>query len=113
MEDYDKERLAPRYGFEVAIEVTDLASGNQVKGRTRDLGLFGCGIKALSDFPRGARVRVRLIHGATEMSALGRIVYSRPELGMGIVFATIESKDEQVLLKWIVEFIELQGPRHS
>jgi hypothetical protein len=103
MLEFEKKRQVPRYGLAVDAEVTDLESGVQLRGRTTDVAMFGCGVIALSDFARGTRVRVRLIRAGTEIIAFGRIVYARSDLGMGIAFTTVEPRYERALTEWIDE----------
>jgi hypothetical protein len=110
MSDTAKLRQAARYGLKVTAEVTDLQSEVQRQGQTSDVSLHGCGIVAMSDFSQGTRVRVRLLREDLEIVALGRVVYSRPDLGMGIAFTTLEPKDERALAEWIDE---LPGSRNA
>ena len=50
---YEDLRLAPRYSFLVDIEVTDVLSEIQIRGRTNDLSLFGCGANNLEALSEG------------------------------------------------------------
>jgi hypothetical protein len=53
---YEDLRLAPRYSFIADIEVTEVLSEIQIRGRTNNLSLFGCGvnnIEALSEGTEG------------------------------------------------------------
>jgi hypothetical protein len=106
-----KQRRKMRYRVEVDIEATDPECVIRLRARTSTLSAYGCGIGTLSSFPQGATVRVRLMHRNAEMVALGRVVYSRPDLGTGIAFITMESSDECILREWIDEFMDLQTPR--
>lgn len=110
MTEYSPQRQAVRYGLNIEAEVTNLQSEIQLRGQTSDVALFGCGITALSDFPQGTRVRVKLIRADLEVVALGRVVYSRSDLGMGIAFTRIEPSDERILAEWIDEHISPSNP---
>ena len=46
-------RLQPRYPFAADIEVIDVQSGAQIKGRVKDLSLSGCGENPVTPFPMG------------------------------------------------------------
>ena len=102
MED-ENHRLTPRYSFVVDIEVTDLQSGTQIRERAKDLSLFGCGVDTLKPFARGTRVRIKLSHGGADVVALATVAYARPNMGMGVVFTSIEPEDERILKGWIAE----------
>jgi hypothetical protein len=100
---YSVARQAPRYPCAVNVDVVDLRSESHLNGQTKDLSRFGCGIDSLQGFAQGSRVRIKLSYQGAEMTALGRIIYSRPDLGMGIVFTFVETNDERILDGWISE----------
>ena len=106
MED-ENHRLTPRYSFVVDIEVTDLQSGTQIRERAKDLSLYGCDVNTLKPFPKGTRVRIKLSHGGADVAALGRVAYARPDMGMGVVFTSIEPEDERILEGWIAELMRI------
>jgi hypothetical protein len=111
MAEYNIQRLKMRYRCEVDVELTGLECGIRVRTRTSTLSAGGCGISTLSSFPRRTTVKVKLIHNNVEMVALGRVVYSRQDLGMGIAFISMDASDERILCEWIEDFMELQNPR--
>ncbi len=103
--EYEYPRLAPRYPFVADIQVTDVQSEIQIAGRAKDLSLFGCGVDTFTPFPKGTRVRIKLSHGGADVAALARVAYARPELGMGVVFTTVEPEDDRILQGWIAELM--------
>jgi len=105
--EYEIARRTPRYSFVVDVEVADLQSEIQIRERTTTLSLFGCGINTSKGFPPGTRVRIKLSHRGAEMSALGRVAYARPGVGMGVVFTTVEPEEGRVLEQWIAELASL------
>jgi hypothetical protein len=94
---------ARRYFFNASIELTDLQSETQTKEQTRDLSLFGCHVDALKPLPPGTKVRIKILHRSENFDALGKVVYTRENEGMGILFTKIEPNDQLVLDKWIAE----------
>ena len=96
-------RLVPRYSFCVDIDLTDVLSGIQIRGRTKDVCLFGCSVDTLQPFAKGTMVRMKLSHGFVCVAALGRVVHARKESGMGIAITKIEREDERIFEDWIVE----------
>jgi hypothetical protein len=94
---------ARRYFFHASIELTDLLSETQTKEQTRDLSLFGCHVDMLKPLPPGTKVRIKIFHRSENFDALGKVVYTRHNEGMGILFTKIEPNDQLVLDKWIAE----------
>lgn len=94
---------ARRYSFHAGIELTDLQSEIQTREHTSDLSLFGCHVDTLKPLPPGTKVRIKITHRSESFEALGRVVFVRPNGGIGIFFTSIESHDQLVLDKWIAE----------
>jgi PilZ domain len=96
---------APRLPFVAPIELTDVSSETQMRERTSSLRLFGCRVNTLKPLPTGTKVRIRIEHerGEPNLVALGKVVYSLPHSGMGVVFTKIEPNSQVILEKWITE----------
>ena len=94
-------RRALRHSLAVDVEVIDLESSIQISEHTKDLSLYGCGVSTATPFPAGTRVMVKMVHGSKKIAAFGRVVYGRQDIGMGIVFTTIEPEDQRLLEDWI------------
>jgi hypothetical protein len=91
----------------VDVEMTDVQSGVQIKGRTKQLSLLGCGIDALRLFPKGTNVKIKLTHQEAEASVLARVVYASGELGMGFAFISVEKEDQRILEWWLAEYLSI------
>jgi HPt (histidine-containing phosphotransfer) domain-containing protein len=102
-------RLTPRYSFVVDIELTDVQSGSQIRGQTKNLCLFGCGVDTLHLIPTGTSLTIKLSHEGASVAALARVVYARADLGLGIVFTGIEPEDERILAGWISELASIRS----
>ena len=97
-----KSRASPRYHVFIEVDVWDLASNNQLNGRATDISLFGCGIVNIPQLlPPQTKVRVRFRQSGEEVMAVGRVVYAKPAVGMGVVFTLIDSEHERILDGWI------------
>jgi PilZ domain len=105
--EFDCRRRTPRYPLAVDIDVTDIQSGIQIRGRTNTLSLFGCGVDASELLSQGASVRIKMSYEGTDVKALARVIYSRSDLGMGLAFTTVEPLDKAMLEWWIVEFMSV------
>lgn len=105
--DVKNTRRTPRYPLEVDVEVTDLELGMHVKEKTKDLSLFGCWIDTSVVLPRSRKVRIEIVHEDQKMLAVGRVVYVRPDIGMGVAFIKVEPDDQQILGRWIRDLMWL------
>lgn len=94
---------ARRYPFQAYLELTDVESETQTRERTTDLSLFGCQINTAKPLAQGTTVSIKIAHAAAIFRALGRVAYSRPDGGMGIVFMGIQPNDQAVLEEWIAD----------
>ena len=100
-------RRTPRYSVVVDVELTEIQSGAQIRGRTKQLSLLGCGLDAVKLFPKGTNVKIRFRHQGAEANVLARVVYASVELGMGFAFTSIEKEDERILEWWLAEYLSI------
>ena len=80
-----------------------MASDTRLKGRTSDLSICGCFLDMLNPSPEGTAIRIRISQGNTTFTALGRVVFVLPNLGMGVTFTSVEPSHLAVLRKWLAE----------
>src|ERR1700680_2264451 len=92
---------ARRFSLHASIELTDLQSETQTKEQTSDLSLFGCHVETLKPLPAGTKVRIKISYRSENFDALGRVVHTGPNSGMGILFTKIEPNEQSTLDKWI------------
>jgi hypothetical protein len=110
--EYEIGRWVPHYSLVVDIEITDVHLGVQIRARTTMLSLLGCVVDTLELFPMGLRVDVKLARRATEVRALGKVLYARSDLGMGLAFTIIEPEDLRILDRWVSEFVSIPTLKH-
>lgn len=106
------DRWAPHYSLVADIEITDMHLGVQIKARTTMLSPLGCVVDTLELFPKGLCVSVKLFHRGAEVRALGRVLYARPDLGMGLAFTNLEREDKRILDHWMGEFVSITARRY-
>jgi len=87
--------------FVAGIDLTDLESEKHLAAHIKDLNLLGCYVETVSPFPEGTKLRLNISHAGMNFIAVGKVAYSRPNSGMGIVFITIEPKSQEVLDLWL------------
>ena len=90
-------RRALRHPVVVDVEVTDMESGILIKERTKDLSLYGCGVSTATPFLAGTKVMLKVVYGVKQMTAFGKVMYGRQDIGMGIAFTAIGAKDQKLL----------------
>ena len=103
-------RQSVRFQFTASAQVVDRLTGARFSTRTTDLGPGGCFVDTMLPFPVGAKVRVSVRKGQSNLETGGVVVYSQMGLGMGIAFDTMEPRQREALDTWLTE---LTGTRHS
>ena len=96
-------RQAPRHSLIVEVEVIDLESGFQIRECTKDLNLYGCGVITATPFAAGTKVVLKLANEKEKVTAFGKVIYGRRDIGMGIAFTTVKPEDLKLLEDWIAE----------
>jgi PilZ domain len=96
-------RRSPRYQFIADAEVTEIASGTILRAKTGDLSLGGCFLDMQNPPPQGTEIQVKVWHANTTFIALGRVVFVFPNMGMGVVFTSVQTNQSAVLQEWLSE----------
>ena len=96
-------RRALRHSVIVDVTALDLESGIQIRERTKDLNLYGCSVSTATPFPTGTKVMLKMAYGREKIAVFGKVVYGRPDIGMGIVFTIVEPADQKTIEDWIAE----------
>jgi len=94
-------RRAPRYPFIADAVVIEISSDTKLVAKTSDLSIGGCFLDMLNPTPQGTQVRVRISHEDATFTALGKVVFILPNMGMGVTFTKIEQDQQAILQKWI------------
>jgi hypothetical protein len=94
-------RRAPRYPIIADAVVTEIASDTKLAAKTSDLSAGGCFLDMLNPSPEGAEIEVRISHADTTFTAIGRVVFVFPHMGMGVMFTSIEEDQRAVLQEWL------------
>ena len=102
-------RRAPRYPIIADAEITEIVSDTKLSARTSDLSVGGCFLDMLNPSPDGTEIRVRISHANTTFIALGRVVFLFPNMGMVVMFTSVEANQQAVLQKWLEELGRGEG----
>ena len=101
-------RRSPRYRFIADVEVIDAASDAKLKARTTDLSIGGCFLDMLNPSPKGTELRVTITHAGSTFTAVGRVAFVVPNMGMGVAFTNVDGNQFGILQKWL-ELIAVKG----
>ena len=96
-------RSAPRRAMVLAAEVVDIPHDAKFNARSADFSRTGCYLDMLNPISEGTEVRLRLTHDEENFTALARIVYVSPGLGMGLAFTNVEDQQLACLDRWLSE----------
>jgi hypothetical protein len=70
--------------------------------RVKELSLNGCYVDTLSPYPLGTSLAVKLFTETDFFEAQASVVYSVPNLGMGLLFRDTKPYYVMVLRKWLL-----------
>ena len=94
-------RRMPRYQFVADAELVATESGARAHLKTGDLSSGGCFLDTLNPSPEGAEVLVTISQAGGKFTAIGRVVFAFPRLGMGIEFTRVEPEQLSTLEGWL------------
>jgi PilZ domain-containing protein len=94
-------RRSPRYPFFAAAELVEDTSQVRLTTHLSELSMFGCYLDIMNPFPAGSSVRITISDGPASIQCQAKVVYSQPNVGMGVAFANVEEKYVKVLEAWM------------
>jgi hypothetical protein len=99
-------RRVPRFPFEGTADIILESSNARIRGRMREISLYGCRLVTETRLPSKTRALVR-IFGPTEfIEAAATVVFASLDLGTGLAFRHIESDFEYILKRWLLFAVE-------
>src|SRR5207245_4516656 len=102
-------RRHPRFAIIADAEVTEITSGTKLSAKTSDLSAGGCFLDMLNPSPEGTEILVRITHENSTFTALGRVVFLFPNMGMGVMFTSVDAEQQAILQKWLEELGRSEG----
>jgi hypothetical protein len=94
-------RRTPRFSFIAHAELREDASQVRVVTRVNELSLNGCYLDMMNPFPAGTMVTLRIVAGEETFETHGKIIYSQPNIGAGVIFLDVDPKYQPVLRHWL------------
>jgi PilZ domain len=102
---------APRFPCSAAAEVT---SDNSVElTRVTELSRYGCYLETARHRTPGTRVTVKIMNKGQIFEATATVLYSRPTMGMGVVFREVQSVFQSILEDWLHQSLRQQNQKPS
>lgn len=98
---YVVERKSPRFPFIAAAQVTETRTEARLQARTSDISREGCYLDMLNPLPTGTRLKINVTHHNRQLDAVGRVVHSELNVGMGVQFEEIGQR--AVIDEWLSE----------
>jgi PilZ domain len=98
----EERRRTPRYPFIATAEVTDQSSHASISTRVTELSLHGCYLDMPNPLPQDARINIKIYSEGKFFESTGTIVYSQPNLGVGVTFREIRPQFLTVLKQWLL-----------
>ena len=90
-----------RLPFRAEVLATELHSGSEVWGETKNLSKGGCFLRTSQCFPEGTLLQVVIKkQGATFMTD-ARVAYNLVKEGMGLAFLNVPASQLPILDKWL------------
>jgi hypothetical protein len=94
-------RRCPRYHFYASAEIVEQKSQTRMTTRTSELSRYGCYLDMLNPLPLGTSVKIQILYNEQTFGAAGRVIYSQPNMGMGVAFDDMETPQEHTLENWL------------
>ena len=102
-ESIGERRRNTRFPFVANAEVSETAAGTRIKARVTEISSYGCYLDMLNPFLVGIEVFVKIFTAADIFETSAIVVYSHPNLGVGLAFRDVSPHSLPTLQKWLLE----------
>ncbi len=101
-------RRTPRYVFFASAELLEEKSEVRVASRVSELSLHGCYLDMMNPFPKDTQVLLRIWTDEKIFQTKGKIIYSQPNMGAGVVFLDVQPMYVPILQQWLEDAAKKQ-----
>ena len=98
---YVVERRSPRFPFIASAQVVETRTEARLQARTSDISREGIYLDMLNPLPTGTRLRINVTHQNKQLDAVGLVVHSELNVGMGVQFEEIGQRG--VIDAWLAD----------
>jgi len=99
--DRDRQRT-PRFPFVAKAQVCEVGSNEWLEPQVSEISLNGCYLDMMNPLPIGSEVHVKIFGAEEFFEAAAKVVYSNPNLGMGLSYHDINSSFVPTTQKWLL-----------
>jgi hypothetical protein len=96
-------RNALRFPFDAQAEISPENTEDRLPARVTQIGPNGCFLQMATPFEVGAVVFLKIFVEGTFFETHATVLYSQPNLGMGVVFRKLKPFFIAVLQKWLLK----------
>ena len=100
--EYKTERTTARVSFVAPAEIF-MESDKGIGATVKELSLYGCYLEFAKPFPPRTLVRIKIFSKSDFFEAHGAVIYSKPDIGMGIGFRHVRPEFRRVLKAWVLK----------
>ena len=100
-------RRTPRFQCRASAEIT--SDGATELSSVTQLSRYGCFLQTPKPLATGTELAVKIMNQGKVFAATAMVVYSQPDLGMGVAFREVKSWFQGVLEDWLRELLETRG----
>ena len=98
---YVVERRSPRFPFIASAQVVETRTEARLVARTSDISREGIYLDMLNPLPTGTRLKINVTHQNKQLDAVGLVVHSELNVGMGVQFEEIGQRG--VIDAWLAD----------
>jgi hypothetical protein len=98
---YVVERRSPRFPFIASAQVIETRTDARLPARISDISREGCYLDMLNPLPTGTKLKINVTHQNKQLDAVGHVVHSQLNVGMGVQFEEIGQ--HAVIDAWLSE----------
>ena len=99
-------RRAPRFPFVANVEIIEAGSSARLQARVSELSLYGCYVDILNPLPANSQILVKIFRETEYFEARATVIYSQPNLGMGLAFHDVHPHFLPTLRTWLREAMQ-------
>jgi hypothetical protein len=97
----DRRRTA-RFPFVANAELTDSTSGTPIYARVTEISMYGCYLDMTHPLPVGTQAFVKIFTDTDFFESTATVVYSQPNLGLGLAFSDVGWQFLPTMHKWFL-----------
>ena len=103
-------RTVRRCPLVATAEVTDVSSGTLLSARISELSVGGCYVDALTPFPEGTLVGLRILRDQGAFESNAKVIRCDSNFGMGLAFTVMAPDQRSILEAWLAEIVTPRRP---